>query len=221
MSETETSYIDSESVSSQAPTPAKQERKPTIKTCLTDLVLAKSKVIDSLKEDQKVTKVISDDFSDLADLIDTTISDIQNNKSLEQVVTDLSFIAQQIRDSSLRLKNHSEKPLEPNWADFDKKFDDFQTNFANAKAFHLLGVAKFGKPKKPREERACKRCHQNSNPNDLPSNFHTTLECPDTGYDRVYPPKRERGFVILKDNYEANTYYPVEVVCMKGHIFEK
>lgn len=104
------------------------------------------------------------------------------------------------------------KSIEDQWSDFNQQFTEIENSLASIKAFSLLGVARFGKPNKPREERACKRCHHNSNPNKLPDNFHTTLECPETGYDRVYPPKRERGFVILKDKHKPNIYYPVEVV---------
>lgn len=72
-------------------------------------------------------------------------------------------------------------------------------------------------------------CHKDANPNELPENFHTPLECPARWYDRVYPPKKEIGFVVIKDiktnsknkNGGNQIYYPVAVLCMKSHIYDK
>ena len=66
-------------------------------------------------------------------------------------------------------------------------------------------------------------------PNELPSYFHTPLECPVRGYDRVYPRKKEIGFIVIKDISRGSSrrssqqinYYPVEVYCMKAHVYDK
>ena len=199
MSESESSFVDSRSEMSEAPICTKNDKKNTLKKSLQDLIDAKKTIQNNHGKDQKEIRLISNDFHELAELLDSAIDEIKTKKAVESAIENLDFISDQLKTFTSNLQNINNQKVESKWEDFEAKFAQFQEDFASVKAFSLLGVAKFGKPNKPREERACRRCHQNMNPRKLPGNFHTPLECPQTGYNRVYPPKRERGFVILKD----------------------
>ena len=67
-----------------------------------------------------------------------------------------------------------------------------------------------------REQRPCKRCKDRADFDD--DTFHTTLECPVIGYDRVMKLKSGaiHGCIALRDRENRKLmYYNVKRVCMR------
>lgn len=197
---------------------------------------AKDSALKGIKKTESTLKDVSEDFTELAGLLDSTIGKIKDFKEDEKdkITEELEFISTQLRESGNKLLTTSQNKFENIMQGFDKSFgvcqeslDKFTENakdllnINNLKNFRRLGIAKFGKPERPREERACKNCFKNMSPYELPENFHTPLECPTRGYDRIIPPKKERAFVVIKDPVVPNSFYPVEVVCYKSRIYDK